>query len=268
MIPHVEGTTIPGAPALPEHIKADVYIPPCLLTEQPDCHHPVAAIVQKLIEAIGVPTINQWTAATQNFGWSLKQKGAIPYPPSFYSHIIPPPASTGSTHYIVLGCPYGSLPLLMSPSDVSTSTDSPPTSLFLAVLIMPQLSQSSNGYFADPEEPDSNMLSLMDATKKIIKLEVQLKGAAQMKEAYVSEISNLHDELATTFAKLHTQEAILVKHEALNHGSTLNSSQSEPPSPSKHALLLSPTTASKFPAKNYLSQYFISCYKIFKVPTS
>ena len=68
MILHVNGTTIPGASNLLEFIKAEVYMLPHLLDEHPECHHPVALIVQTFIEKIGIPTVKQWEMAAQKMG--------------------------------------------------------------------------------------------------------------------------------------------------------------------------------------------------------
>jgi hypothetical protein len=60
MVVHVDGTTPPKAPALPEYLKAHVYLPPNLVSEFTDSHRPIASIVQSFIEAVGVPTVLRW----------------------------------------------------------------------------------------------------------------------------------------------------------------------------------------------------------------
>ena len=115
MVIHVEGATVPGAPHLPECLKADVYLPPHLVDELPECHRPIAAIVQTFIEEIGVPTVNRYIAAGQEFGWTFTQNQGYAIPSSQNLALILPPAKSGSAHYIFCGHPYGSLPLLTSP---------------------------------------------------------------------------------------------------------------------------------------------------------
>lgn len=61
MIIHVEGANIPGAPLLPECVKADVYLPPAIIDEHPEMHPAIAQIVQTFIEVVGIPTIQCWT---------------------------------------------------------------------------------------------------------------------------------------------------------------------------------------------------------------
>jgi hypothetical protein len=168
IILHVEGTTIPGTPPLPEYLKADVYLPPHLIDETPDCHHPIAAIVQTFIEEIGVPTVNQWSRAAHNLGWSLNQKGPITTPSNHFPHLIPPPVSSGSAHYNFRGCPYG---LLSTPTSApilhpsaSSSATAPPVALPLSQ------ASSSDSYFA--EEPASATLALMDTMDQLAFLKV------------------------------------------------------------------------------------------------
>ncbi|KAF8230973.1 hypothetical protein L208DRAFT_1378310 [Tricholoma matsutake] len=47
---HVEGTNSPGAPALPECVKADIYLPPVFVSKHPEAHPAIAQIVQTFIE--------------------------------------------------------------------------------------------------------------------------------------------------------------------------------------------------------------------------
>ena len=117
LIVHVEGAMVPGVPSLLEYLKADVYLPPHLVQEYPDCRRTVAAIVQAYIEEIGVRTAERYTAAGQDFGWSFSSGGPVILPNSDNLPIFPAPAKQGSSHYILCGCPYGSLALLASSSD-------------------------------------------------------------------------------------------------------------------------------------------------------
>jgi hypothetical protein len=108
MVLHVDSMTIPGAPAQPEYIKADVYFPPHLLAELPESHHAIAMIVQTFIESIGVPVVTRWTRAAHNRGWPLNQRGPIMSPSSHFPQLVPNPVTPSSAHYIFCGRPYGS----------------------------------------------------------------------------------------------------------------------------------------------------------------
>jgi hypothetical protein len=60
MILHVDGTTVLGVLALPQFVKAHVYLPPNLIEEIPDSHQPILSIIQSFIENLGIPTIKRW----------------------------------------------------------------------------------------------------------------------------------------------------------------------------------------------------------------
>lgn len=137
-------------------------------------------------------------------------------PSSYYPHIIPPPAIVGSAYHIFCGRPYGSL--------VPESAPALQTGISTATSITPHPSQLSDMYYS--KEPDSTTLLLVDATRKIAKLEPQLEWASQKKEELNLEITNLHDELVATFSMLHTQEATPV---ALAHDDHLGMSTSSKP---------------------------------------
>ena len=195
---------VPGAPHLPECLKADVYLPPHLVEELPDCHRPIAAIVQTFIEEIGIPTVNRYTAAAREFGWTFTQN-----PPGFVIPsvqnlaLIPAPAKTGSAHYIFRGRPYGSLSLLASPqqpqqSQVNSDRSESPFSL-----------SSSIQYF--PDEQDSVDLAMINAAEKISDLESRLERATLMEQEYIDEIANLRNELAETYDTLRQQETMLAE---------------------------------------------------------
>lgn len=156
------------------------------------------------------------TAAAWNLGWSLMQTVQVIVPSSYYPHIIPPPAIVGSAYHIFCGCPYGSL--------VPESAPALQTGISTATSITPHPSQLSDMYYS--KEPDSMTLLLVDATRKIAKLEPQLEWASQKKEELNLEITNLHDELVATFSMLHTQEATPV---ALAHDDHLGMSTSSKP---------------------------------------
>jgi hypothetical protein len=210
LVIHVEGATIPGAPNLPEYIKADVYLPPHLVDERPECHVPIAAMVQTFIEEIGIPTVNRYMAAGRKFGWTFTQSPSSPAIPSSQNlALIPSPAKTGSAHYIFRGRPYGSIPLLSLPPERSNSNQcqSMPASPTGTTLLTPLTSQSESidEYF--PDEPDPVELAMINAAEKMADLESRLDMAALRETNYIKEISNLRNELAESYATLRQQEA-------------------------------------------------------------
>lgn len=52
MIIHIEGSHTPGAPAILECMKAEVYLPPVIMREHPEAHVAITQIVQTFIEAV------------------------------------------------------------------------------------------------------------------------------------------------------------------------------------------------------------------------
>jgi hypothetical protein len=251
IIIHVEGATIPGAPPLPENLKAEVYIPPHILEEQPACHQPIAAIVQTFIEEVGVPTVKRWVEAAHGIGWSLNQKAPITLASSFYPHLIPPATKPGSARYIFYGRPYGSLPELTSephhhapcqhhlPSGTADmSSSSTPTRAASP--------SSSERYFS--EKLDSIQSALIQAAEKIAYLEEQL---AQKEEAYELEIIALWQELTETFDTLRKQEITIAKYSS-RHGITPTPSDgpafASPSKPgSRHTVSQAPQSPHHFP---------------------
>ena len=118
MVIHIEGATVPGAPNLPEYLKADVYLPPHLVDEHPECHVPIASMVQTFIEEIGIPTVNRYMVAGHKFGWNFTQNMSTHALPSSHNlPLIPPPEKPSSAHYVFRGRPYGSIPLLCLPPE-------------------------------------------------------------------------------------------------------------------------------------------------------
>jgi hypothetical protein len=209
MVLHVDGTTVPGTPVLPEYLKADVYLPPHLIEELPERHHAIGDIVQIFIENVGIPTVSRWAAAARNLGWSLTQTGRVPIPAQHHPHTIPQPAITGSAHYIFHGRPYNSFQV--------------PVSVSAAAITLP------SSHYSD--EPDSEMMLI--ATEKISELEAQLEQSSQMEQELKLQIVNLHDELAMIFFTLSDLEAKLALYE--NHGSTPSSSKPMSPAPLRGA---------------------------------
>jgi len=179
---------VPGAPHLPECLKADIYLPPHLVDECPKCHHPIGAIVLTFIEEIGVPTVNWYIAAGQEFGWTFTQNQGYTILFSQNLALIPPPAKTGSAHHIFHGCPYGSLPLLTSPPQQSNSDQHQPMSAGPTPTTAPS-SPSPDQYFSNEVDPIE--FAMINAAEKIVDLESSLERAALTEAEYVKEITNL-----------------------------------------------------------------------------
>ena len=169
LIVHVEGSTTPGAPALPECIKADVYLPPAFIDEHPEAHSAIAQIVQTFIEAVGVPTVQCWTRAGKKRGWSLSQPGHVYRTPESIPHALVPSPLPGTSHYQFTGRPYGTFPI---PSRVSSNA--PVTD----PVNPPQPASPVKSERSASEEPMStSMLNLLDTMEEISTLKTKLAGA-------------------------------------------------------------------------------------------
>ncbi|KAJ7086901.1 hypothetical protein B0H15DRAFT_950409 [Mycena belliarum] len=186
MVMHVAGTTVPGAPLVPERLKAHVYLPPHFIAENPDAHGPVASIVQTFFEAIGIPTAAAWRHRALQI-WSLTQHGHLP-PITLPTCLIPPPTSPRSAHYIFSGHPFGQLPLLAPPASASTS--GPP---------------SSDLYGVDDVTLDGAELEHVLALERIEDLELEnaaLRKALESLKSDFAEREQMHEAEIDDMAKL------------------------------------------------------------------
>ena len=111
---HAPPTTVPGTPQ-PEYLKADVYMPPAFVANNPQLHRMIQNIVQQFIETVSVQTVCDWTdRACRMLGYSLTQQGNIKVNPCM--PCIPKP-QPHSSHYVFYGQPTHVLP---SPSSLDS----------------------------------------------------------------------------------------------------------------------------------------------------
>lgn len=98
------GALIPGSPATPEYIKANVYIPKMVLREieRQGRPNPVPDIVQTIIRELGVPTVTRFERAREKH-WPYR-RGRIP-PPQTLPQVdgMPMPMPAGSSRYLFYG---------------------------------------------------------------------------------------------------------------------------------------------------------------------
>lgn len=138
MVMHVDGTQVPNSPALPEYIKADVYIPPPFIEEHLIQPSAVASIVQHYIEDLAVPAVIRWKSAgrrTPGLNWRFNNVGLgdTPPPNNTDQPLIPPPIMPRSSHRVFCGRTSGSFSwedTCFGQDDSSTliSPSSPPSS--------------------------------------------------------------------------------------------------------------------------------------------
>ncbi|KAJ7118515.1 hypothetical protein C8R43DRAFT_1137261 [Mycena crocata] len=130
MILHIEGTTVPNTLPLPHHGA-------------------IAQIAQLFIEAIGVPTVQQWRTNAHLRGWRLTQPGPTPTPNAATSILVPQPLAAGSAHYKFRGRPVGALDQLLK----STPAPAPAPVTPAPVIVIPD---------DDDDEVDPDLLDVME----------------------------------------------------------------------------------------------------------
>ncbi|KAJ7259984.1 hypothetical protein B0H12DRAFT_1069881 [Mycena haematopus] len=185
MIMHVEGTTMPNTPTEPQYLRAATYLPPGFVAAHPASHAAIARIVQTFIEAIGVPTVQQWRTNALLRGWSLTQQGLGASPNATTSDLIPTPAPS-SAHYKFLGRPVGALEALLSTAPVP-------------VVMIPD----DDGYDNDNDNDFANELTmdLMDATARACYAEAE---SAERLE----QIRNLEQQVDILIARVAAADAL------------------------------------------------------------
>ncbi|KAF8210734.1 hypothetical protein K438DRAFT_1958957 [Mycena galopus ATCC 62051] len=119
MILHVDGTAHPAAPLTPEYLKANVYLPPSFIQENPDSHQSLTSIAQLFLEHVGVPTVAAWTRRGRALNWSLGQQGIAPAPPCRNLPVIPSAEAPGSSHYVFRGRPATGTAPVVAPVSVT-----------------------------------------------------------------------------------------------------------------------------------------------------
>ncbi|KAJ6544874.1 hypothetical protein DFH09DRAFT_1321730 [Mycena vulgaris] len=114
MILHIEGTTVPNTPPLPQYLRCATYLPPSFIADNPASHASIARIAQLFIESVGVPTVQKWRNNANRRGWPLTQPGPVPMPNTNSPILIPQP-DHGTTHYKFKGRPIGGLDTILPP---------------------------------------------------------------------------------------------------------------------------------------------------------
>jgi hypothetical protein len=228
IIIHIEGSNTPGAPALPECIKADVYLPPVIISEHPEAHSAIAQIVQTFIEAVGVPTIQRWTCAGKKRGWPLSQSGHIyKYLGSSTRPLVPSP-NPGTSHYQFHGRPYGSLPVsqAVQASDHSHTNDYPVDSH-----AQPTTPQESERCSSEPLSPTT--LSFLESIEKIAMLKAQVEAAELREDSLLQQIHTLFDRLQNKDKEIRELQVQLANRNSwsMSDFSSISNISSRPQSP-------------------------------------
>jgi len=164
MILHVSGTQVPGSLPLPEYLKANVYLPPSLVENQPELCPFILRITQDFLETIGVATVLNWkTRAVNDLGYSMTMAGNAR--PNGKIYDVPPP-QIRSAHYIIPGQCMGDSPgrhdLTTAVGPAVTSVPSPASSC-----------HASNGVI------EATLMQLQDSQEQVHVLSEKLVGAQE-----------------------------------------------------------------------------------------
>jgi hypothetical protein len=180
MIMHIEGTTMLNTPTEPQFLRAATYLPPSFVAAHPASHAAIARITQTFIEAIGVPTVQQWRANALLRGWSLTQPGLGAPANRTTPYLIPTPPP-GSAHFKFLGRPVGALDALLGAT--------PPA----PVVVIPD--DDDDDYLNDLT------MDLMDATARATYAEIE---SAERLE----QIHNLEQQINILIARVAAADAL------------------------------------------------------------
>ncbi|KAJ6531520.1 hypothetical protein DFH09DRAFT_1284851 [Mycena vulgaris] len=200
MIMHIEGTTVPNTPPLPQYLRSSTYLPPSFIAENPASHAPIARITQLFIEAVGVPTVQSWRHKANRRGWSLTQNGPTPHANNSSPILIPQPAPD-SAHYKFNGRPAGTIDTLV-----------PPT---LPLVVIP-----------DSDEPEEDTLGMLDAIERAEYAEAQaseylcrideLEAQEAILVGRVAALEDITDDLQLRLTRSIEANAILRGHVNVN----------------------------------------------------
>ncbi|KAK6980890.1 hypothetical protein R3P38DRAFT_2579420, partial [Favolaschia claudopus] len=195
MVLHIDGTTVPNTPALPEYLRASVHLPPRLVARHPASHGPIAQIVQMFIESVGVPTVQQWRADANSRGWPLTQGGdgssANPISPI----LVPTPASN-SSHYKFFGRAAGVLDLLLAGSIPSAPPAPAPGSPAIPVVEIP-----------DDDDDYAIDCDVLDAFERAGYAEVQLHALQEQVNILTTQLASLEVDNADLRGQLASRTA-------------------------------------------------------------
>ncbi|KAJ7033889.1 hypothetical protein C8F04DRAFT_1103133 [Mycena alexandri] len=187
MILNVGGTTVPGSPALPEFLRASVYLPPAFLRQHPDSHPAIAQIAQIFLESVGVPTVVAWKASALRLGWTLTASSETIRANSVPHHLfIPPPVQEGSSHFVFKGRPAGTLRLPTTPPGSRPSSPASPTST----------------RYGSEEPLSAEALELLAATERIYGLEQEVDLMRGLLDTATAEHLSTIQELGQVQAQL------------------------------------------------------------------
>ncbi|KAJ7102689.1 hypothetical protein C8R43DRAFT_1141163 [Mycena crocata] len=184
---------------LPQYLRTSVYLPPSFVDANPASHGAIAQIAQLFIEAIGVPTVQQWRTNAHLRGWRLTQPGPTPTPNAATSILVPQPLAAGSAHYKFRGRPVGALDQLLK----STPAPAPAPVTPAPVIVIPD---------DDDDEVDPDLLDVMERAgyaefeaRHYRQRVRELQGERDELMACIASLEDLNDTLQDSVRRLRVQ---------------------------------------------------------------
>ncbi|CDO74658.1 hypothetical protein BN946_scf184832.g2 [Trametes cinnabarina] len=117
-------TVMPGQARTLENVKVHVYIPPHVLVESTRVERAVAEMVQKYVEALGLPSVLRWHRAFLKAGFSLPLINRST-PSSRSMRPFLPHAPSGSAHFICYGRAAGEIEAMLGQVPSAPANDHP-----------------------------------------------------------------------------------------------------------------------------------------------
>ncbi|KAH9853433.1 hypothetical protein C2E23DRAFT_884613 [Lenzites betulinus] len=199
LILHVDGPIAPGLRPELHNVKIDVVLPPHFLYEIPNIERPLAEVVQKFAESLGLNAVYRWRSAFLNTGRSL----TTPFVDERRSRPIVrpfmPQSSSGTNRYLCYGRPVGQIEDMLEAVGISPraphSSVSQPT---------PEIIEAANTVIHDNEGDDSDD-SAPERGQREWALEqciAGLQATVEEKEKFIEERDNALQEMGRTLAEL------------------------------------------------------------------
>ncbi|KAJ6505589.1 hypothetical protein C8R45DRAFT_923853 [Mycena sanguinolenta] len=188
-IVHVNGTTVPNSPVVPERLKADVYLPPHFLAHHPEAHAAVAFLVQTVIEKI---------TKLKDCGRSLKLGIPPVVPPAV---LIPQPINNRSAHYVFPGRPWNQLTLPTPTAPPTQPGLAPLDEEDLAIFDIDEITDLATAV-ARAEAAEAEIDVLRETIEALQALNVQMQTDFQSREESFEAELQFH---AKTIVRLETE---------------------------------------------------------------
>ncbi|KAL7284498.1 hypothetical protein ACG7TL_001789 [Trametes sanguinea] len=208
-----EPTVIPGQSLDLENVRVHVYVPPHVFAESTRVERALGEIVQKYVEALGLPSVRRWHRAFANAGYRLppvankpvlrRRTTPLPFMP-FPKH--------GTSHYLCHGRPLGEIEHMLEQAPTAPDSHDRDGPSRRAGLVY---GQDEDEPFNEPaeetashsqppvpyEDPQYLRLLLCDRDQQLADKEVELKQLRRKLKATEKRVEELLAAQASTTAR-------------------------------------------------------------------